>query len=377
MLLLCALCATVSHAGSDAATFYVGTYTGNGSAGIYAYRFDATTGAVTALGCAAETANPSFIAVDARGERLYAVNELDTFQQRPSGAVSTFTIDRTTGMLTLLQQIASRGTSPAHIAFDREGHFVLVANYGSGSAMAFPINADGTLGPPTGTMQASGSSVDPVRQQGPHVHHVQASIDNETVFVCDLGIDHIVLCDFDETGRLTANPDRMVPADPGAGPRHLVLSASGKYVYVVNELHSTVVVYAYAKSTRTMTPVQTISTLAYGAAAGNTAAEIVLDKSGRTLYVSNRGADDIVVFRVDPRTGTLTEEQRVPCGGRTPRHITLDPSGRWLFCSNQGSDTITLFRVEQKTGQLSSTPTSIPVSSPTCVSFAPRRGARK
>ena len=135
-----------------AATFsylvYVGTYTDKGSKGIYAYRFDSVTGESDSVGLAAETANPSFLAVDPDHKYLYAVNEVDHFNGSHTGAVSTFAINRDSGRLNFLQQVSSLGADPAHLSMDKSGRYLLVANYTSGNIAVFPIEKDGELGAP-------------------------------------------------------------------------------------------------------------------------------------------------------------------------------------------------------------------------------------
>src|SRR3974390_1435506 len=125
--------------------FYVGTYTEEGSTskGIYAYSFDAATNEIKSLGLAAETTNPSFVALHPNGRFLYAVNELGNYQGPNSGGVSAFSIDRTTGKLTFLNEVPSRGADPCYIIVDPSGKYVLVANYTGGSVAVFPVLADG------------------------------------------------------------------------------------------------------------------------------------------------------------------------------------------------------------------------------------------
>src|SRR5215470_18064193 len=125
---------------------YVGTYTNTGSKGVYVYRYDSDSGKVEDLGLAAETENPSFLVADSGGKHLYAVNETQKYQGEASGAVTAFAIDRKTGKLTSLNQVASRGADPCYISFDRSGKYVLVANYTSGNVAVFPVGADGRLG---------------------------------------------------------------------------------------------------------------------------------------------------------------------------------------------------------------------------------------
>jgi len=137
---------------------YIGTYTGSGSKGIYAYRFDAGTGKVDPIGLAAESDKPSFRAVHPNGQFLYAVNEIGQFDGEKSGSVSAFSIGRNTGKLTLLNRVSSRGAGTAHLSLDRTGRYVLVANYGGGSVAAFPIQEDGRLGKPSSFVQHAGST---------------------------------------------------------------------------------------------------------------------------------------------------------------------------------------------------------------------------
>ena len=91
---------------------YVGTYTGPESKGIYALRFDPASGKPTPLGLAAETTNPSFLAIDSKQRYLYAVNEVGDFKGDKSGGVSAFAIDRKTGKLNFLNEVSSRGAGP-------------------------------------------------------------------------------------------------------------------------------------------------------------------------------------------------------------------------------------------------------------------------
>src|SRR6267378_5035331 len=137
---------------------YVGTYTeeGSKSKGIYAYRFDPDTAEITPIGLAAETINPSFLAVHPNHRFLYAVNEVTNYKGEKSGAVSAFAIDHATGKLSLLNQVASRGGDPCYISLDATGKHVLVANYGGGSVAVFPVLEDGRLGEASGFVQHTG-----------------------------------------------------------------------------------------------------------------------------------------------------------------------------------------------------------------------------
>ena len=364
--------AGISSAADFSYLVYVGTYTDKGSRGIYAYRFDPANGEFGGIDLAATTTNPSFLAVDQNYKYLYAANEIDNFQGEHAGAVSAYSIDRNTGKLSFLQQVSSFGADPAHLALDKTGRYLLVANYTSGNIAVFPIEKDGRLGTRTAFVQHTGSSVNKERQAGPHAHEIVATADNKFVLVADLGLDELLVYRFDaKTGALSpANPP-FVKVAPGSGPRHFALAPNGKFVYLVNELSSTVTVYSFEGSLGRLTELQTISTLPEGFKGENTTAEITTDAAGNYLYASNRGDDSIAIFAIDQKTGKLSPVDRVKTGGKEPRHFTLDATGKWLFAENQNSNDIRLFRVDPKSGKLTPTSQTIQVNSPVCVVFVP------
>lgn len=347
---------------------YVGTYTGTGSDGIYAYRFDPTTGETSSVGLVAVTDNPSFLAADPDGGFLYAVNELDQFRNEPTGAVSVFAIERASGKLKLLQQVSSLGRGPAHVSLDRSARYLMVANYNGGNVAVFPIGQDGRLGRHTAFVQNAGSSVNPERQAGPHAHFIQVTRDNRFVITADLGLDKLLVHRFDAaTGSLEPASPEFVALDPGAGPRHVAFAPSGKHVYVVNELASTVTVFTYQTDRGTLHRTQTIPTLPTDFAGQNTAAEIAVDAKGRFLYISNRRHDSIAVFSIHPESGSLEVLEWVPSGGETPRNFVIDPTGQWLFVANQRSNNIDLLRIDQTSGRLTPAERSLTVVAPVCV----------
>jgi len=363
----------VAHAagpGQQKYLVYVGTYTDHGSKGIYAYRFDSSTGKMTSLALAAQTAEPSFLAIDSSGRFLYAVNEIETYNGQPTGAVSAFAIQPDTGKLSLLNQVSSRGTDPAHIILDRTGKYALVANYTSGSVAVFALLKDGRLGEVTSFVQHKGSSVNPERQKGPHAHAIALSPDNRFVVVADLGLDQLLVYSFDTAKGTLGTKPQIVKASPGAGPRHLVFSTDGRFVYMLTEMQSSVVAYSYDPTSGGLHELQTISSLPKGFGSENTAAEIEIDPSGKLLFASNRGDDSIAVFAMDSHTGMLTHVETDSTGGKTPRSFAIDPTGSWLLAANQDSDNIVVFRIDQKTGHLTPTGDPLQVTSPVCLKFA-------
>jgi len=153
----------------------------------------------------------------------------------------------------------------------------------------------------------------------------------------------------------------------------LAIAPDGKFVYLVNELSSTVTVYSFDGSSGRMTELQTISTLSQDFKGENTTAEITTDAAGKFLYASNRGDDSIAIFAIDQKTGKVSLVDRVKTGGKEPRHFTLDPTGKWLFAENQNSNDIRLFRVDPASGKLTPAPQTMQVNSPVCIVFMPMK----
>ena len=353
---------------------YVGTYTGHdsNSKGIYAYRFKS--GQLTPVGTTglvAETPNPSFLAADPSHRFLYAVNE--SVPGEKNGMVSAFSIDGKTGKLTLLNQVSSGGAGPCAVSLDRTGKHVLIANYDSGSVSVFPVLRGGRLGEASAFVQHSGHSINPERQGGPHAHDILASPDNRFVLAADLGLDQLLVYRFNATkGSLTANSPAAASVPAGSGPRHFVFDQSDKFVYVVNEMHSTVTVFSYDAKQGKLNELQTVPALRKNTnPESTTAAEIALGRSGRYLYTSNRGEDTITVFEIDPVKHTLTAVQHAPTLGKTPRGFAIDPTGSYLVAANQDTDNVFVFHINPKTGQLTPTGKVLEVPSPVCVIFVP------
>lgn len=349
---------------------YVGTYTNHGSKGIYAYEFDETTGKLSLQGLAAETESPSFLVLSNNQKFVYAVNETENFEGKTSGGVSAFSKEANSYKLDFLNELASRGADPAHLAIDKTGRYVLVANYTSGNVAVFPILKNGSLGEAATFIQHKGSGVNHERQEGPHAHEIVMSPDNHFALITDLGLDKIFIYPFDSNKGLLGEP-HIVNTHPGAGPRHLVFSQDGHFVYAINELQSTIVVYAYAAK-GDMKELQTISSLPKDFSGKNTAAEIALSSSGKFLYASNRGDDSIAVFAVDPAKGILRPLQFISAQGKTPRYFVIDPSGEFLLAANQDSGNIVTFRIDQKSGRLTATGQEVQLSSPVCIRFVPQ-----
>ena len=333
---------------------YVGSYTSGESKGIYLYRFNLPSGELVRLGVT-EAVDPSFLALSPNRRFLYAVNELEEFSGKKSGALSAFSVNQQTGELKFLNQQPSLGGAPCYVSVDKTGRFVLVANYLGGNVAVLPVLRDGSLGEATDMKQSAGSSINE-RQEGPHAHCIVLDHSNRFAYACDLGTDKIMIFRFDSRrGKLTPNRTPWVQLKPGAGPRHLTFHPRGKYAYVINELHATVTAFAYDQVSGNLSEVQTVPTLPQDFTAPNTSADIHISPDGGFLYSSNRGHDSLAAFNIGPRDGKLSFIAHESTGGKAPRNFAIDPTGAFVLVANQKTDSIVVFRRDGKTGKLSAT----------------------
>jgi 6-phosphogluconolactonase len=350
---------------------YVGTYTEGGRTdGIYLVRFDRRTGKLRRVGAVAAGANPSFLAIHPNGRTLYAVNEVEKYDGKASGAVSAFAIANDTGALTRRNEQPSEGGAPCFVSVDRSGRVVLVANYAGGSVAALPIEADGSLAAPTHVAHHTGSGPNAERQEAPHAHCIVPDPSNRFALSADLGADRVFVYRLDlesKSLRRVESGDAVTRA--GAGPRHIAFHPTLPFLFVTNELDSTVATLRFDAERGALSPLDTRSTLPAGWKGTNYPADIHIASTGRTLYASNRGHNSIAVFSVAAATGALTLDQVVSTDGDWPRNFGLDPSGRWLLVANQKSDSVVVFARDQKTGRLTPTRERIALPSPVCLRF--------
>ncbi len=343
--------------------FYLGTYTDGESKGIYQYALSAG-GALTKKGLVAETENPSFLALSPDGRYLLAVNEVSNAEQ--SGYISSFRIERDT--LTFLDQKSTGGAHPCHVAVNQQG-FVLVANYSGGNMGLLKIQSDGYLSDLLDVQQHKGNGKHP-RQEAPHAHSGWFTQDEGLISV-DLGTNQLWFSEIDaKSQKFTPLEPRTFSMEPEAGPRHLAFHPQNPWIYVVNELNSSVSLLKKDPETGANKITQTISTLPAGFGQDNTCADIHMSADGKFLYASNRGHNSIVMYSADPVTGELKFLGHELTRGQTPRNFSLSPEGKFLLVANQTTNTVVSFQRDPTTGLLTYTD-QIEAPAPVCILFKP------
>jgi 6-phosphogluconolactonase len=189
------------------------------------------------------------------------------------------------------------------------------------------------------------------------------------VLAADLGADEVVIYTLDgEAGTLERQGAFLL--EPGSGPRHFAFAPNGTYLYVINELSSTLSVFAYDAEKLAFPHIQTVSTLPDFFSGRNDCAHVLVSPDGKFVYGSNRGHDSIAIWSIDASTGEVSMVDVPSTGGNEPRNFAIDPSGRWLLAANQHSDTIVVFQRDRDAGTLTQVGEPVGVPTPVCIVFA-------
>ena len=363
-------------------TVYVGV--GGRGTGLHRVVMDRNTGRLIYRDVA-EQQTPGWLALDSRQRAIYA--------GIGGNRVAGWRIDPATGRLTFGTAQPTGTAAYPHISVDPSDKVLVGASYGGGAVGVNPILSEGMLGEPTHVVKHSGEPGPVLPDQSqPRPHQIPFDPSGRWALVNDLGLDRVYVYRVNTViGALEANDPPYTQVALGRGPRHGAFHPSNRWYYVINELDSTMTTFAWDATRGTLHELQNVSTLPEGWQGSRWAAHVVVHSNGRCVYGSNRDvngparrrgigdafieSDDIVVFRIDQNTGTLTTVGHQHTGGKNPRNFTIDPSGRFLICAHQDSDTIEVFRIDQSTGMI--TPTGFGlrnIAEPLCIQFAPRVG---
>ncbi|MEY8354566.1 lactonase family protein [Lachnospiraceae bacterium 54-53] len=287
--------------------------------------------------------NPSFLCVDKKRKKIYAVNEMKEYMDAYGGGVTQVSYDNSWNM-ELEATCNIGGLDPCHILLALNSEFLSIANFASGSVTVVPLDKNGTIDTEHMRLfQHEGESVHPVRQKGPHAHATIEAPDRKLLYVPDLGTDTVYAYRY-EGKAVEPDPVRQLSVPAGSGPRTGIFSKQGSDFYLICEISSQVIHYKYENGA--MVRQETVSTLPTDNTVENICSDIHLTPDGAYLYASNRGHDSIASFRVCG-DGSLKFVERQSCRGKTPRNFAIDPMGKYLLCGNQDSDTISIFEIKE------------------------------
>jgi 6-phosphogluconolactonase len=326
-------------------------YVGGFRAEIDVFRLEMATVKLTKVGAVANPpAMPSFFAWHPSGKFGYSVDE------SKDGRIVAYGIDQTSGILTRLNDASVMGFGPTYIALDHTGKWALSACWAGGEIASIavnPIAADGTVGPPADRRMF------PVNG---YAHFITTDPTNRYAFASINGQQYVAQYRFDATtGKLTENNPARAMRPAGSGPRHMAFHPNGRFAYLINEQGNTVTVYRFDDTTGLLAQLQDIPTLPAGYGGQNSTAHILVHRSGKFVYGSNRGHDSIVIYGVDETSGMLRLIGHQMGVGAFPRNFDIDPTGTLLLSVGQKDGKLTIFQIDQSAGTLSKVGTPLAV----------------
>jgi 6-phosphogluconolactonase len=343
---------------------YVGTYSQNDSEGIYVLSFDRQNLTTTTLQTVDDKNSPTFLALHPNKRFLYAACREGKDEKDEAGTVIAYAIAPETGKLTKINEVSSVGASPCHISLDPSGKVVFVSHYQGGNLSTFKVQPNGALSEAVSFVQHTGNSVH-ANQTKPHMHAMIPSKNGKWVYASDLGIDQIL--------KYKVNPDKgavdkdptIFKTPPGAGPRHFVFHPSLPFAYSLEELSNTVSIYRVNQENGDLHSIGRIDMLSDQTHSDyNAGADLHFSTDGQWLYASNRGQDNIVVYKVNAETGLLEIQGHVPSGGQHPRNFKIDEKGDFAFVANMETDNVVIFRMNKESGMLQTTGKSFEIPRP-------------
>jgi 6-phosphogluconolactonase len=348
------------------AFFFASGYVTAEEPGIHFFQFDKATGELTALGSFTGINTPSFLIVHPKRNHLYAVSETGEVSHGTLGEVWAFQFEREPFNIQPINHQTTSGDWPCHLQLDTTGNWLVVTNYGTGSAGIYPLQPDGSIGEMTDFVKHHGKGPNAMRQEASHAHSSTFTPDNRFAIIADLGTDQLVIYQLDKsTGKLLWYSS--VNTRPGAGPRHLAFHPNGKWMYVANELDSTVTQYDYDAVNGTCVERQSLPTIP-SVFPENIVADIHVSASGQRVYVSNRGHNSIAVYDVSEDGSPMLVSIRT-CGGNWPRNFALAPHEKFLLVANQNSNEICVLPILEGPESLGAPIGRANVAGASCIQF--------
>jgi 6-phosphogluconolactonase len=348
---------------------YTGSYTKDTKDGIYIFKINVPSGQTSLVEVIKDIENPSYLTISKDGRFLYAVSEMASDHK---GMIYAYQLDPQTGKAQLLNKKESRGEAPCYIAISENRKWITVGNYSGGNLITYAIDKDGKLTDQYQLVHHDGKSINPKRQEKPHVHSTVFTPDNKYLLVPDLGTDKVMIYAFNEKKNMPIGGTQQgfAKITDGSGPRHLDFHPNGKWAYVIEEMGGTISGWKYYNGT--LEKFQHIDAHPADYQGSRGSADIHVSPDGKFLYASNRyEANNIAIYSIDGKTGMLKLVGFQDLPGKKPRNFAIDPGGQLLLVANQDSDSITVFKRNMETGKLELLPVDIKAGSPVCLKFVP------
>jgi 6-phosphogluconolactonase len=297
-----------------------------------------------------------------------------------------YTVDPTSGLLTALgSPLLSPNGRVINLTVSPDDKYLLSVHNATETYSVFALNGDSTIGSLVSQLDGGDVNV------GAYLHQVRVDPTGKYVILCDRGNDpktvttdagvtsvpeafgHLLVFSF-ASGVLS--PVQTITSSSGVGPRHLDFHPIKPWVYVSAERGNRLIMYTFKggklteKSNVTSVAHRADSTItnATEAVNGQRAGAIMVDRSGKYLWITNRdnqvapdpgppshagagaavadgaatqsvfagrGENNVSLFSIDQTTGAPTFVGAWDTHGIEPRTFAVDPAHKYLIVGNQ------------------------------------------
>lgn len=341
---------------------FIGTYTKNESKGIYRFNFDLDNGKLEKITLAHKVENPTYLTIDTDRHLLYSTCKVDD-----KAGVASFKYWQGKDTINLINHSLLESKQPCHVSISSDKQILISSNYHENKMIVYNT-LDGIILNPNMIAEHECSSIDPLRQEKPHIHCSIFTKDEKYILSIDLGMDKMIVYTL-EDNKLIQEKDLSYDFPKGTGPRHITYSKTNPFYYVLSELTSEIFVFKYnPDSELKFENIQILSTLPSDYLGEKSGAAIRIHKNNKFLYTSDRGNNTLSLFYINEKNGTLEYINSISCQGNSPRDFQIDPSGKFLLCANENSSTISIFSINSSTGILTFVGNE-EVPNPSCIEF--------
>ena len=346
---------------------YFGTNTSKESLGIYCNYFNAKIGIFGKIKLVYEINNPTYQFISKSNRILFSTSEVRKTNEHKQGQLHSFKI-LNNGNIKLINSVLSGGMGPSYIDYNPIKNILITSNIWSGNISSFKIKDNGHISRKICTIleKQKGSFKNSKYQDMSHPHSINFSSDYNYSIACDRGSDLITIYKCLDNGNLRINSQYQIKK--GSGPRHMVFDKKNNYIYVLNELNSSIIMFKYKKNNGEIEYLDSIGTLPNNYTEQNMTSEIQISNCGKFLYCTNRGHNSIALYHIK-KNGRLKILDHFSTLGNWPRSFILDPTGKWLIVCNEYSNDVYIFKINKQNGSLKRCGEKTFVHNPTCIQF--------
>ncbi|MCM1568926.1 MAG: lactonase family protein [Roseburia sp.] len=338
---------------------YVSTYTQGDNHGIKIYDVDMKKGRFIEKD-KVEISNSSYVSISHNGKYLYSITDfgVEAYVIMPDGSLEFMNFAPINGM---------RG---CYVSTDYTDGYLFVAGYHDGKLTVLRLKEDGSIGEITDEIFHKGLGSGVERNFRPHINCARMTHDNKYLLVADQGMDHVNVYEFNVDYGTVKLVD-IIRSELESAPRHIKISKDGRYIYIVHEWKCYIAVYLYEE--RNGNPyfekVQTIQTVSMPRGSNNAASALSFSADYKYLLSSNAGDNSVVVYHVNEKDGTLTQNFCLPISGEYPKDAELFPNNKFLVSLNHETNTMTFFHIDLEKGTMVMNGAPVKVNQPNCIVF--------